>query len=132
MRTFVSRIKFFKVFITMIRQIWNISGEEKNRILNLHETATKNLYLLKEQEEVKEQVTYLIFQPETGQAVQEVNWDLFYVVVALSSKNAYVAEVIEKTDKNYPITFKVDYNRPLPYWLPNNIRQNQFKFWLHF
>lgn len=29
----------------MIRQNWNIGGEEKVRILNLHESATKNLYL---------------------------------------------------------------------------------------
>jgi outer membrane protein OmpA-like peptidoglycan-associated protein len=33
----------------MIKQTWNISEEEKFRILNLHESATKNLYLLKEQ-----------------------------------------------------------------------------------
>jgi hypothetical protein len=29
----------------MIKQTWNVSREEKNRILNLHETATKNLYI---------------------------------------------------------------------------------------
>lgn len=34
----------------MIKQTWNIGLEEKKRILNLHETATKKLYLLKEQE----------------------------------------------------------------------------------
>lgn len=33
----------------MIKQTWNISEDEKFRILNLHESATKNLYLLKEQ-----------------------------------------------------------------------------------
>jgi hypothetical protein len=33
----------------MIRQTWNISEEEKNRILNLHESATRNQYLIKEQ-----------------------------------------------------------------------------------
>lgn len=37
------------IFISMIKQNWNISNEEKFRILNLHESATKNLYLLKEQ-----------------------------------------------------------------------------------
>lgn len=36
----------------MIKQTWNIDGEEKVRILNLHESATKNLYLLKEQTKV--------------------------------------------------------------------------------
>jgi hypothetical protein len=29
----------------MIKQTWNINEDEKNRILNLHETATKRLYL---------------------------------------------------------------------------------------
>ena len=33
----------------MIKQTWNINEDEKNRILNLHETATKNLYLVNEQ-----------------------------------------------------------------------------------
>jgi hypothetical protein len=32
----------------MIRQSWTISEEEKNRILNLHETATKKHYLITE------------------------------------------------------------------------------------
>jgi hypothetical protein len=35
----------------MIKQHWLISEEEKNRILNLHESATKNLYIIKEQNE---------------------------------------------------------------------------------
>jgi len=35
----------------MIKQIWSISEEEKNRILNLHESATKKQYLMKEQSE---------------------------------------------------------------------------------
>ena len=33
----------------MIKQSWNISSEEKFRILNIHESATKNLYLISEQ-----------------------------------------------------------------------------------
>lgn len=33
----------------MIKQTWNINEDEKNRILNLHESATKNLYLVNEQ-----------------------------------------------------------------------------------
>jgi hypothetical protein len=35
----------------MIKQNWLISEEEKNRILNLHESATKKQYLMKEQSE---------------------------------------------------------------------------------
>lgn len=34
----------------MIKQSWNINEEEKSRILSLHENATKNLYLIKEQQ----------------------------------------------------------------------------------
>lgn len=34
----------------MIRQTWDINDDEKNRILNLHENATRNLYLIQEQQ----------------------------------------------------------------------------------
>jgi outer membrane protein OmpA-like peptidoglycan-associated protein len=34
----------------MIKQTWEISNEERNRILSLHESATKNFYLMSEQE----------------------------------------------------------------------------------
>jgi hypothetical protein len=34
----------------MIKQTWNISSSEKERILRLHESATQNQYLIKEQE----------------------------------------------------------------------------------
>jgi len=46
-------IRVYDIFIikllVMIKQTWNINSEEKLRILNLHESATKNLYLVKEQ-----------------------------------------------------------------------------------
>jgi hypothetical protein len=37
-----------KLYI-MIKQTWEISNEERNRILSLHESATKNFYLVSEQ-----------------------------------------------------------------------------------
>ena len=37
-----------KLYI-MIKQTWEISQEERNRIISLHESATKNLYLMSEQ-----------------------------------------------------------------------------------
>ena len=37
------------IFINMIKQNWNIETEEVKRILMLHESATQNQYLLKEQ-----------------------------------------------------------------------------------
>ena len=42
----------------MIKQTWNIDEDERNRILNLHESATKNLYLIKEQQvKIGEKIT---------------------------------------------------------------------------
>ena len=41
----------------MIRQTWNIDTEEKLRILNLHESATKNLYLINEQNPYEKTIT---------------------------------------------------------------------------
>jgi hypothetical protein len=37
----------------MVKQDWNIDSEEVKRILMMHETATKNLYLINEQQKVK-------------------------------------------------------------------------------
>ena len=38
---------------SMIKQTWEVSNEERNRILSLHESATKNLYLMSEQNGVE-------------------------------------------------------------------------------
>ena len=40
----------------MVKQTWVVNEEEKNRILNLHETATKKLYLLNEQDPFKKTI----------------------------------------------------------------------------
>ena len=37
----------------MIKQTWNISETERNRIISLHETATKNFYILSEQDSIE-------------------------------------------------------------------------------
>ena len=37
----------------MIKQTWNISETERNRIISLHETATKNFYNLSEQDSIE-------------------------------------------------------------------------------
>lgn len=42
----------------MFKQTWKINDEEKNRILNLHESATKNLYIIKEQIESKKTINF--------------------------------------------------------------------------
>jgi len=45
------------IFISMIKQNWNISTDEARRILMMHEGATKNLYLVNEQKITKTSVT---------------------------------------------------------------------------
>jgi hypothetical protein len=55
----------------MIRQTWKISDEERNRIISLHESATKNLYILSEQNEV-------------------INWDLLGYTVSKEGERYYV------------------------------------------
>ena len=113
----------------MIKQTWNINEDEKLRILNLHESATKNLYLIKEQEilgkdnqnairsnDKNDKFTYLVFQPQTSTRVVDIDWNEPYIVVADDEINAYVAQVVEKDAKNRPIKFKVELDRPLPVW----------------
>ena len=46
------------IFIYMIKQDWKIDDKEKNRIIQLHETATKNLYIIKEQIEDKKTIPF--------------------------------------------------------------------------
>jgi hypothetical protein len=50
----------------MIKQTWEISNEERNRILSLHESATKNLYLISEQntDETKKESINLVKRVE--------------------------------------------------------------------
>ena len=36
---------YYSIFINMIKQNWEIETEEVKRILLMHESATKNLYL---------------------------------------------------------------------------------------
>ena len=50
----------------MIKQTWEISNEERNRILSLHESATKNLYLMSEQntDETKKESINLVKRVE--------------------------------------------------------------------
>ena len=125
----------------MIKQTWNINEDEKLRILNLHESATKNLYLIKEQEilgkdnqnairsnDKNDKFTYLVFQPQTSTRVTNIDWNEPYIVVADDEINAYVAQVVEKDAKNRPIKFKVELDRPLPVWEPIDVRGNEFKF----
>jgi hypothetical protein len=129
------------IFINMIKQTWNISSEEKYRILKLHESATKNLYLIGEQEidaqdnaniirnnDKNDKFYYFAFQPQTSRMRVPIDWEKEYVVVADDETNAYVAQVQEKDSNGKPIKFKIEFNRPLVRWNPMNLNQNEFKF----
>ena len=65
----------------MIKQTWNISEDEKNRILNLHESATKRLYL-SEQNEVEDKSYYNV----AGKAFKIINNELYSVLVDKKGK----------------------------------------------
>lgn len=54
----------------MIKQTWEISNEEKNRIISLHETATNNFYLMSEQLETGET------QPISAEDNSEIFWEI--------------------------------------------------------
>ena len=62
----------------MIKQTWNISEDEKNRILNLHESATKRMYL-SEQNEVEPTSYYEI--DGTGLKFKVREGKLYYAVL---------------------------------------------------
>jgi outer membrane protein OmpA-like peptidoglycan-associated protein len=62
----------------MIKQTWNISEDEKNRILNLHESATKRMYL-SEQNEVEPTPYYEI--DGTGLKFKVREGKLYYAIL---------------------------------------------------
>jgi len=55
---------------SMIKQTWEISNEERNRILSLHESATKKFYLMSEQLETG------ISQPVSAEDNSEPFWEI--------------------------------------------------------
>lgn len=118
----------------MIKQSWNIGEEERKRILNLHETATKKLYLIKEQENPvqgpgntqtaigkDEEFTYYISQPTMS--VQNIDYKQPYFIYAKGSDNNYICNVTEKDEDGRPTKVEVMKNRPLP-----NYSKGEFSF----
>lgn len=76
----------------MIKQNWVIGGDEKKRILNLHENATKNLYLIVEQNEVVFSIDFQNAFPSgqynlTPQYVQIVNDNIEKIKNFIRGKN---------------------------------------------
>lgn len=126
----------------MIKQTWNISSGEKLRILRLHESATKNLYLIKEQEinpqdnenivysrDEKDPNRYYIFQKEAVGGVKPIDWNLEYTIIGDNpDEGAFIAEAVEVDSENRPLKFRLLKDRPLPYFDLDNPEYNQFKF----
>ena len=80
----------------MIKQTWEISNEERNRILSLHESATKNLYLMSEQntDETKKESINLVKRVEFPAGLHSAS--------AVNLKSLIDLSKIEEFLKKYP------------------------------
>jgi len=93
----------------MIKQTWEISQEERNRIISLHESATKNFYILSEQNEVTEwdllgftvskegERYYVILQPDTSIEIPTINQLSLQIDKSQYDKNKLVYKPTELT-----------------------------------
>lgn len=92
------------IFITMIKQNWNISTDEAQRILMMHESATKNQYLVNEQRQ--EVVTTTEKQenkfPLTnlGDKFEYGKYDSPTVKAAIEQLKPQIEEFIKKSDSS--------------------------------
>ena len=107
----------------MIKQTWNISEDEKNRILNLHESATKRMYLSEQEKEeeiddsfyklgsefyfkINQNYLYSLADSTAGQQWTYVNGNVYnlkvnYKTKKLVSDSGWVLN-FELTDKYWP------------------------------
>jgi hypothetical protein len=124
---------------SMIKQTWEISNEERKRILSLHESATKNLYLMSEQDVVQgpggpstfydqdENYRYYISQPTYSVGSDYVDYKKLYFVYAMGTEGSFQCKITSKNEKGQPTSFEVLTDKPLPV-LSNNPDINQFQF----
>jgi outer membrane protein OmpA-like peptidoglycan-associated protein len=68
---------------SMIKQTWEVSNEERNRILSLHESATKNHYLMSEQLDGDPRLMH-------GQESGEDTWRLCSYTIIKKGANYYI------------------------------------------
>ena len=128
----------------MIKQTWEISNEERNRILSLHESATKNLYLMSEQGHnpfqgpgsssyvLDQDQDYMYFVSQVTYSVTgtRINWQEQYFIYAMDMDgSAFRCEITGKDDKGQPTGVKVLTDKPLPI-LSQNPEINEFKIGL--
>lgn len=118
----------------MIKQTWNINADERVRILRLHENATKNLYLISEQEPVQgpskdlvlsqdENYVYFLSQPNYAVTSDYVDWKRQYFVYASDGEKSYQTTITSKDEKNRPTKVEVLKDKVLP-----DMRKNEFIF----
>lgn len=83
----------------MIKQTWNINEDEKSRILNLHENATKNLYLFTEQ--TKPQTTNTVFPSQNiGDKFEFGEYDSQNVKNSILALKPQIEEFIKNSGEN--------------------------------
>jgi outer membrane protein OmpA-like peptidoglycan-associated protein len=128
----------------MIKQTWEISNEERNRILSLHESATKNHYLMSEQGDESlvydgagastiydqdENYKYYISQPNYSDIGNYLDWKRKYYVLATNSNGTSFKCDFSTDEKGYPMDIKVLVDKPLPI-LSADPSRNQFQLGL--
>jgi outer membrane protein OmpA-like peptidoglycan-associated protein len=111
---------------SMIKQTWEISNEERNRILSLHESATKNFYLMSEQDssvqgvkkvfEIDENYTYWLSQVSYSRGGGYVDWTKNYFIFATDnqSSRSYQCKILEKNQKGIATKIEVLTDKPIP------------------
>ncbi len=118
----------------MIKQTWNINADERVRILKLHENATKNLYLISEQEPVQgpsknlvlnqdENYIYYLSQPTFAVGADYIDWKKDYFVYASDGEKSYQTTISSKDEKGRPTKVEVLTDKILP-----DFRKNEFLF----
>jgi hypothetical protein len=129
---------------SMIKQTWEISNEERNRILSLHESATKNHYLMSEQGhnlftgpgsssyvlDQDQDYMYFISQVTYGVTATRINWKRPYQIYAMNNDRTFFrCETTGTDEKGMPIGVTVLTDKPLPK-LSKNPDTNEFKIGL--
>ena len=129
---------------SMIKQTWEISNEERNRILSLHESATKNHYLMSEQghdlfqgpgntSDVYDQdkdYVYFISQVSYSVTAGRINWLMPYQIYAMNyNGSSFQCEITGRDEKGQPTGVKVLTDKPLPK-LSDDPEINEFKIGL--
>jgi hypothetical protein len=87
----------------MIKQTWNINEEERNRILNLHENATKNQYLMSEQNKMRgpgmkttTDTTNMSYSQDIGDFFSSGEYESNKVKNLIASEKPKIEEFIKK------------------------------------